>query len=690
MLYPLTTFLSAFLLFQIQPMIARAILPWFGGSATLWTVAVLFFQLGLLGAYAYAHWVLRALSPSRQRMVHLAVVALSLFALPVTPSDTLKPSGQYEPVLSILGVLFRTVALPYFVVAASAPLLQGWYAQETDSAARPARLPSPYVLYAVSNTGSLLALLSYPFAIEPVLGLRLQFGAWSVAYGCFATALGFLAWTRGRQPAARASAPPGAHGSGAGGPVAEAPSPPRPSSLALGAALGLAAATNTLLLAVTTTLSHNIAPVPLLWVVPLALYLLSFALPFGLEMRRVRLFLPFVAVLALAPITYVVTTAGKMTLSTRLGLLMPPFFAICLACHVELARLKPHPRYLSSFYLMIALGGALGGVFSGILAPLIFDSYHELSLSLAACAALAVCLFARSRRWSWRHPLVAGPIAAAVAVAAYMAHASMEDLASARLATRNFYSTLVVKDEPAPYDTGPLRLLLNGSIKHGGQLLAPAHRRDPTTYYGPGSGAGLAIRAAQPAGPVRVGVIGLGTGTLACYGRAGDLYVFYEINPLVVRLASTEFSFLRDSPARVEIVPGDGRLSLERRAGPPFDVLVIDAFSGDSIPVHLLTREAFDLYFRRLAPEGILALHISNKYVDLEPVVRAAADALGKHAVLVSTDDEDYPLFDSTWVLLSSRADRFETPAFKEAEPLTAAPVTWTDDYSNLLSVLKR
>ena len=308
----------------------------------------------------------------------------------------------------------------------------------------------------------------------------------------------------------------------------------------------------------------------------------------------------------------------------------------------------------------------------------------------AACAALAVCLFGRSHRWSWRHPLVVIPVAAAVAVAAYIVHVWIEELGSVRLATRNFYGTLVVKDEPAPYDTGPLRLLINGSIKHGGQLLAPVHRRDPTTYYGPGSGAGLAIRAAEQAGPIRVGVIGLGTGTLACYGRAGDLYVFYEINPLVVGLASTEFSFLRDSPARIEVVPGDGRLSLERRAGPPFDVLVVDAFSGDSIPVHLLTREAFALYFRRLAPTGIVALHISNKYVDLEPVVRAAADAFGKGAVLVSTDDEDYPLYDSTWVLLSSRADRFETPAFKDAELLTATPVTWTDDYSNLLSVLKR
>lgn len=691
MLYSLTTFLSAFLLFQIQPMIARAILPWFGGSATLWTVAVLFFQLGLLGGYGYAHWVLRALSPARQRVLHLAVVALSLLALPVAPSDALKPAGEHEPVLSILGVLFRTVALPYFVLAATAPLLQGWYAQETDSTAPPGRLPSPYVLYAVSNTGSLLALLSYPFAIEPVLGLRLQLGGWSVAYGFFAAALALLAWGRAHLAAARASASAGAQESASACPVAQAPSPPRPSSLALAAALGLAGATNTLLLAVTNALSHNIAPVPLLWVVPLALYLLSFALPFGVEMRRVRLFLPFLAVVALPPIAYVVTTAGKTALSTRLGLLVLPFFAICLACHVELALLKPHPRYLSSFYLMIALGGALGGVFSGVLSPLVFNGYHELPLSLAACAALAVGLFARSRRWPWRHPLLAGPIAAAVAVAVYMGHASMEDLGSARLAARNFYGTLVVRDDPASDETAALRVLLNGSIQHGAQLLDPARRREPTTYYGADSGAGLAIRAAQVGGPIRVGVIGLGTGTLACYGRRGDLYVFYEINPLVVGLASTEFSFVRDSPARVEIVPGDGRLSLERRDGPPFDVLVVDAFSGDSIPVHLLTREAFALYFRRLAPAGLLALHVSNKYVDLEPVVRAAAEALGKHAAVVSTD-EDFPLFGSTWILLSSRADFFETPDFKETgQPLsrTVAPVSWTDDYSNLLSVLK-
>ena len=266
MLYPLTAFLSAFLLFQIQPMIARAILPWFGGSATLWTVAVLFFQLGLLAAYAYAHFVLRALSPSRQRILHMAVVAVSLFTLPVTPSDALKPAGEHEPVLSILRILFRTVALPYFVVAASAPLLQGWYAQETDSSARPGRLPSPYVLYAVSNAGSLLALLSYQFVIEPELGLRLQFGAWSIAYVCFVAALAFLVWARGRQAGMRDSVPAGADGPAVGDLVLQAASPPRPSSMALAAALGLAAATNTLLLGLTTTLAHNIVPVPLLWV----------------------------------------------------------------------------------------------------------------------------------------------------------------------------------------------------------------------------------------------------------------------------------------------------------------------------------------------------------------------------------------------------------------------------------------
>ena len=394
MLYPLTAFLSAFLLFQIQPMIARAILPWFGGSATLWTVAVLFFQLGLLAAYAYAHVVLHMLSPSRQRILHLALVALSLLTLPVAPRDVLQPAGDQEPVLSILRVLFRAVALPYFVIAASAPLLQGWYAQDTESSARRARLPSPYVLYAVSNVGSLLALLSYPFVIEPALGLRLQFGVWSAAYGCFAAALAYLAWPRASRAATRTAAPPVTVEATDADLVIDASPPSRPAPVTLIAALALAAATNTLLLAVTTTLSHNIAPVPFLWIVPLALYLLSFALPFGLPMRWLRWFLPFLAVLALWPIAYV-ETATRVAILTRLALLMPAFFVICLACHVELAYLKPHPRHLSSFYLMIALGGALGGIFAGVVAPLVFDSYHELPISLAASAVLAVGLFAR-------------------------------------------------------------------------------------------------------------------------------------------------------------------------------------------------------------------------------------------------------------------------------------------------------
>jgi SAM-dependent methyltransferase len=275
-------------------------------------------------------------------------------------------------------------------------------------------------------------------------------------------------------------------------------------------------------------------------------------------------------------------------------------------------------------------------------------------------------------------------------MAAYIAHDSIEEVSGYRLATRNFYGTLAIKDEPAPDDTGTLRVLVNGSIRHGGQLAAPAHRDDPTMYYGPDSGVGRAITVAGRAGPIRVGVIGLGAGTLACYGRAGDVYVFYEINPLVVRLASTEFSFLRDSRAGIEVVPGDGRLSLEQYTGPPFDVLVLDAFAGDSVPMHLATREAFALYVRRLAPAGILALQITNQYVDLKPVVRAAASALGLHAVVVSTHDQRFPFHDSTWALLSQQAGRFETPAFARSHPLTAAPVTWTDDHANLLSVLKR
>src|SRR5262245_61409564 len=260
-------------------MIARAILPWFGGSATLWTVAVLFFQLGLLAAYGYAHVVLRWLSPSQQRILHLILLVLSLLTLPVTPRDVLQPAGDQEPVWSILRVLFRAVALPYFVIAASAPLLQGWYAQEMESSGRRVRLPSPYVLYAVSNAGSLLALMTYPFVMEPALGLGLQFGVWSVAYGCFVVALGYLAWPRARRNGT--VAPAVTDEAGGGDPARERPAPLPPSPTTLIAALALAAATNTLLLAVTTTLSHNIAPVPLLWIVPLALYLLSFALPFG-------------------------------------------------------------------------------------------------------------------------------------------------------------------------------------------------------------------------------------------------------------------------------------------------------------------------------------------------------------------------------------------------------------------------
>jgi spermidine synthase len=394
------------------------------------------------------------------------------------------------------------------------------------------------------------------------------------------------------------------------------------------------------------------------------------------------------AVLALVPTAYVVT-ATQMALSARLVLLMPAFFVMCLACHTELAYLRPHPRNLSSFYLMIALGGAVGGIIAAVVAPLVFNSYHELPISLAACVILAVAFYARSRGWSWRHPLVIAPLLAAGVMVAYIVHDSLDELSRTRFATRNFYGTLSIVDEPAPDGMGPLRMLVDDSIKHGGQLQAPMYRRQPTTYFGPESGIGLALKAAGRRGPIRVGVLGLGAGTLAAYGRAGDVYVFFEINPLVIGMASTEFSFLRDTPATVEVLSGDGRLLLERYVGPSFDVLVIDAFAGDAVPVHLVTREAFELYVKRLAPEGILAMQVTNQYVDLKPIVRASASALALHAVLVTTDGQRPPFYNSTWVLLSPDAHRFEAPAFARARPLVAPPVTWTDDHASLLAVVK-
>jgi SAM-dependent methyltransferase len=671
LLYALTIFLGAFLLFQIQPIIAKIILPWFGGGSAVWSACMLFFQVALLLGYLYTHFVVRRLRPKVQTILHVTLLGLSFLLLRVIPSPAWKPSGGQDPVFRIVGLLAASVGLPYFLLAATGPLMQAWYA-------RAFRVAFPYRLFAVSNLGCLLALLSYPVLEEPYVATSNQAWIWSLAYAGFCLLCGACAWLSRRHSApepggAILDAPP------------EAEAPPSWALYLLW--IGLAACSSTFLLAVTNYVTENVAPVPFLWILPLSLYLLSFVLTFEREAwYRPNAYTGLLA-LALSGMCYGVS---KFDGGTELKYVIPVFagglFVCCMFCHGELARLRPHARYLTGFYLTISFGGALGGVFVGGLAPRIFRGFFELPVAIVFCALLGLVVFRRLHKFVY-----AGWALLTIVLAGTLWVQERRVVKEARLMVRNFYGVLRVTQDGDSGDAGASRTLVHGTITHGLQFLAPDRRRLPTTYYGRQSGVGVAIQNTRRSAQ-RVGVIGLGAATLASYGRPGDYYRFYEINPLVIDVARREFTYLADCPAKVEVVLGDARLSLERELSQQLDVLAVDAFSSDSIPVHLLTLEAFRLYFRHLRPDGVLAVHISNTHLNLEPVVERLARALRKEALLVDTDNDADEVYGATWVLLASQPEVFQKPAFKgvggKLTPRRGLRA-WTDDYSNLFQILQ-
>ena len=676
-LYALTIVVSAFLLFQVQPVIAKIILPWFGGSAAVWTVCLLFFQMALLLGYLYAHALVRYLKPRTQMLVHAGLLLGSALALPVYPSASWKPLGGADPTLRILGLLAVTVGLPYFLLSTTGPLLQAWYARRFQNA-------MPYRLYALSNAGSMFALVSYPFLFEPVFTTHQQAWMWSAAYGVFVVLCGVTAINSGMAPSAVTEA--------------EAEAVEKPPVKRYLTWLLLPAVASLLLLAITNHISQNVAAIPFLWVLTLSIYLLTFILCFeGSGWYRRNPYLQLLAV-ALGSMAYAlsVDATGSVPIRVMVPLFAMGLFTCCMVCHGELARLKPDPRYLTHFYLMIAAGGALGGLLVGLVAPHLFNAIYEMPLGLVACAVLVLWVLRQDaelkwfQRWRQPAPIVAGVLTVALAV--FVGLQIRDSVRGSRELDRNFYGALKVRDNGPATQFGATRTLTNGTINHGEQFLNPARRDLPTTYYGPDTGVGLAIREKEKSGAIRVGVIGLGTGTLAAYGRLGDYYRFYEINPLVLRLAHTEFSFLGDSKAKVDVAMGDARLSLERESPENFDVLAVDAFSSDSIPVHLLTLEAISLYFKHLRPDGVLAVHISNRYLDLEPVLAGETRATGKLARVVDTDDDDtQDVFGATWVLITSPANGFHGEELKNSAEIESQRTVrlWTDDYSNLFRILK-
>ncbi|HEY1221698.1 MAG: fused MFS/spermidine synthase [Bryobacteraceae bacterium] len=671
LIYALTILVSAFLLFQVEPVIGKIILPWFGGSAAVWTACLLFFQVTLLAGYAYAHALVRYLKPRAQAALHVGLLAVSALTLAVYPSASLQSYGTGDPTWSILLLLGRTIGLPYFLLSTTGPLVQAWYARRFAGS-------MPYWLYALSNAGSLFALLSYPFLFEPVFTTHEQAHMWSWGYVAFAVvcaaAAGSLAF--------REAAP-------------EEAAADKPSRRQYALWLALPACASALLLAVTNHISQNVAAVPFLWIVPLSLYLLSFILCFsGDGWYRRNPFLQLLAV-ALGSMAYA-AGAGNLPIIPVLVLFSFGLFTCSMACHGELALLKPQPRLLTHFYLMIAAGGALGGLAVGLVAPHVFNGYYEMPLGLVGCAALILAALKTDpalewfRRWTQPAPIAA--VALTLALAGYVAVELQQSMSGVRLRVRNFYGELTVRDSDPPTSIFATRTLSHGTITHGNQFLNLAKRDLPTTYYGPATGVGLAIRDRGKGRAVRIGVIGLGTGTLAAYARPGDYYRYYEINPLVVRVARSEFTFLADCHGKLDIAMGDARLSLEREQPENFDVLAVDAFTGDAIPVHLLTREAMDLYFRHLRPDGILAVHISNRHLDLEPVLAGEARASGRRARLVDTEDDDGAgVFAATWVLIAAPPGDFDNQMRADSNPVFRAPGVrlWTDDYSNLFQILK-
>lgn len=671
LLFAGTIFTSAFLLFLVQPLIAKQILPWFGGSAAVWAICMVFFQVVLLTGYAYSDWVSRRLAARRQVLVHILLLAVSLSFLPIIASSDWKPDGTEEPTLRILGLLFGTIGLPYFLLSTTGPLIQSWVSRTLLGA-------HVYRYFSLSNLASLIALISYPFLIESRAALLGQAYTWSAVYAAFAvlcagSGLYYLRHVH--------NLPPEAHS-----PRHDPESDWDPTARDYLLWLGLSAMGSWLLLAITNHITQNIAAIPFLWLLPLIIYLLTFVLCFESDRwyRRSYFLLPTAALLAMC--AYGLQDSGiGVNVKVAIPLYALGLFSFCMFLHGELARLRPGPRHLTRFYLMVSLGGALGGIAVGLVAPRVLPGYYELGIGFVVSALLATALL-KARK---AQLLSAGALAA---LCGYFLYAQiMDDLEGSRRMERNFYGTLLTVDVHSDNPGDDVRQFFHGSIKHGEQFLAPARRGEPTAYYGRSAGIGLAIAGTNPRNK-RVGLIGLGTGTLAVYGQPGDTYRFYEINPQVIELAWSEFSFMSDSKARIETVLGDARLSLEREEPKGFDVLAVDAFSGDSVPVHLITAEAMGVYLRHMKPDGIIAFHVTNRFLWLAPVVEKIAAAKGLHAVLIHDDPDSPALRRTDWVLVASNREILEQEVIRKA----ATPIrpisglgTWTDDFNNLFEVLK-
>jgi len=683
LLYALTVFVSSFLLFQVQPLIARYILPWFGGGPAVWTSSILFFQMMLLAGYAYAHLSIQRLKPRAQVGVHLVLLAAALIQLPITPAEAWKPTGVEHPTARILLLLTASIGLPYLVLSSTAPLLQAWFAR-----ALPGR--SPYRLYALSNLGSLIALVSFPFVVEPLLARSTQTVVWSATFGLFVVLCGASA-LRGLRALG-----PDALGEAI---QSEADGPP-PSARTRLLWLALAGCAAVLFLAVTNQITMDVAVIPFLWVLPLGLYLLTFVIAFEHDAWYHRGWFFAALVPALVGAVWFMYRAQSAPIPQQLVAYSAVVFIGCMVCHGELSRLKPHPRYLTGFYLTVALGGALGGAFVALLAPVVFNDHLELHIALMGVATLAlVAIFfdEKSALYRGRRPaawlgLVLGMVGLALALNSHAGRASE----GAVVRSRSFYGVLTVYREAAGRPDEALSLW-HGRIAHGVQFTNPEGRRFGTGYYAPSSGGAQAFQLLSKAQDRRIGMVGMGVGTLATYASPGDHIRLYEINPEIRRLADTLFTYLGDSEAEIEVVMGDARLSMERDEPQDFDLLLLDAFSGDAIPLHLLTKEAFESYDRHLAPGGVIALLIDTFHLDFEPVVRRLADHFGFHAIRILSPAGRGQNWGAEWMVLTRDREWLDAASFAYVAPPSAETLEagegqrlWTDDYTSLFQLMRR
>jgi hypothetical protein len=697
-----TILLSAFLLFQVQPLLSKYILPWFGGSPGVWTTCMLFFQVVLFAGYAYAH-VLTLLPHRMQSIIHSVLILAALIFLPISPAETWKPTGTEAPEWRILLLLASTVGLPYFVLSSTSPLVQVWHMRHTGGS-------NPWRLYALSNIGSLAALLTYPFLFEPALDATQQTWAWSAAFLLLALLL-LMHAARDRKLSFALPAIPTDEEQAAEKPIRWYHRP---------LWLLLPALASVMLLASTSHVCQDVAVIPFLWVIPLSLYLISFIITFDHE----RWYVPWLWALPALIILPITATLPRLDDGIQLSQEWPAlkfltehlparifdnlrpnylyelawsfaamFFGVML-CHGELTRLKPSPKHLTQFYLIMSAGGALGGLSVSLLAPRMFDLYWEWPIALTATFAVAAVVMLRNcfeARFAGLLLLLALTPLLASGTWLIFRYAYIEDERLEKV--RNFYGTISVEEG---YDEGlevPYRILNHGVIMHGMQNFGADYQAEPTSYYGRHTGIGQALEALKSKPDAKVGIVGMGTATATVYAQPGHTYRIYEINPDIVRLAHKHFTYLADMKKRgaiLEEVVGDARLALEREEAQGFDVLLLDAFSGDSVPVHLLTSEALAIYKRHIKQDGMIIFNITNTYIRLKQVLEKVAEAHDLATGYVATN-EDGDHYSTEYLLMSrnrdflSKLDKSETD--EDSYPHLDVPL-WTDQRHNLFQVL--